>query len=338
MNWLKNPERLAAYRDPSSITRIGRLLLIGMLICTALSLRAPTHAHAAQLSSGPTLNLAVDQNNDSIPDELAAAVDVVAKADDKEAAIKDLVSRLPYSDETRALQEQAEALHKQLAETTDPAEAERISGEIEALTKQMEADPNYVIAIEALTTMFAPEPKVSTQAVDWGRLKRGDILLHRDYSVWAPYAMKYNHTGNYHGYGLVYESEEHGVLLQSLAENWQGGNKFTAFAYNNVYGQESSQVINALFRRELQYGENGRTRYNFIFPDKWTDARLYCSQLTWKIHKLTGVDLDSNAWSYQLFIASRFGWGAVLFVTNPAVAPDEIALSPFVTIYHSGWA
>ena len=127
MNWLKNPGRLAVYSERLSITRIGRLLLIGMLICAALGLRAPTHAHAAELRSGPTLNLAIDKNNDGIPDELAAAVDAVAKADDKDAAIEDLVSRLPYTDETRALKQKVEGLQRQLAETTDPDEAQRVA-------------------------------------------------------------------------------------------------------------------------------------------------------------------------------------------------------------------
>lgn len=336
MNWLTNPGGLAAERERGHATRIGRLLLIGMLVCTTLGLWAPTRAHAGDSGSGPSIDLSTDQNKDGIPDDLAAAIDVVAAAEDKEAAIKDLVSRLPYSEETRALQQQAEALHTELEETTDPSEAEQINGEILELNKRMEADPSYITAVEAVTSMIAPEAEVTTESVYWDILHPGDIMLHRDYLHPTSYLFGfYNHTGNYHGDGLVFESDSQGVALHPIARNWQGGVKYTSFAFNNA--RLEPEVVSAMEYREGQYGTNGSRPYNYWFPDKNTDARLYCAQLTWKIHMGTGVNLDSNHWLYQLNMAVRYGpW--VLLVTIPAVAPDEIALSPHVSIYSNGWA
>src|SRR5262245_29574537 len=170
MDWLNNPGR-----------RIGRLLLIGMVVYAALGSEAPTHAHAARLGSGPTLDLATDRNKDGIPDELAAAFDAIATAQDKDAAIKDLVSRLPYSDETRALQEEAGRLQAKLTEESSEAEVKQINAELLALNQKMADDPNYVLATDALRTLATPnqlKAGPSLQSVNWGLLAPGDILLH----------------------------------------------------------------------------------------------------------------------------------------------------------------
>jgi uncharacterized protein YycO len=170
--------------------------------------------------------------------------------------------------------------------------------------------------------------------VDWRKLKRGDIMLvfGNDWRAWI-YAMKYSHAGNYDGSQRVYESNpSDGVRLKPLS-NWQRPNIYIGLGRNNK--KSESQVRGALDWAKGKYGD-GRTPYNYVYPDKWTDSRLYCSQLVWKIHKYLGVDLDSNNWGYFVWAAARFGaW--ILGVIGPGVAPDEIGLSPSVAIYAEGW-
>ena len=294
-------------------------------------------------AGAPTIDLQTDANRDGIPDALAAEVDRVARSPDKLAAIAELVKRLPYAPETRALQERAAQLQARLARAQDDQEAQRILGELRSLGEQMMADPNYARTVQSLTTMFAPSSGRpapaggSPSSVRWGDLRRGHIMLVRS-GLWDwfmfIYAMWYSHAGNYDGNSLVYESNTDGVRLKPLSK-WQQPGQYIGLGYDNQ--RSEADVQGALNWAEGFYGTDGRTPYNYFYPDKWTDSRLYCSQLTWKIHNHLGVNLDSNAWQYQLWIAARWGWWAVYAVSLPAVAPDEVGLDGDVTMYSTGW-
>src|SRR5262249_18015519 len=110
-------------------------LLCSFLVLTMLLGSGGQVVHAQT----PTIDLATDKDSDGIPDALAAAVNDVATAKDQMAAIRDFVSRLPYSDETRALQAKAESLQESLTEGTDDATAEKIQQQLQALADQMQA-------------------------------------------------------------------------------------------------------------------------------------------------------------------------------------------------------
>lgn len=329
----------------------------GSMLALALLLGPGGEAAHAQ---SPTIDLNADRNRDGIPDGLAAAVNNVATAKDQMAAIQDLVSRLPYSDETRALQAKAESLQKALTEETDDATAQTIQKELQSVTDQMQADdPNYAKVDAALQQMFAPQltqksnaarpadpeggnTQTSTQGDNttqhacFNCLWRGDIMLERDPLFLGNfiYAMWYSHAGNYDGGGMVYESRADGVRLNPLA-HWQAPQLYVALGFDNQ--RPASQTQAALNWAENTYGTDGHTPYNYYLWDKQTDRRLYCSQLTWKIHQHMGVELDSNHWIYQLWIGAHWGAWAVPLVSIPAVAPDEVALSSNVTFYSSGW-
>lgn len=105
-----------------------------------------------------TMNLEHDVNGDGIPDALVAEVKRIDLAKDKDAAIWEFISRLPYSAKTLALQQQAEPLHKQLSQAKDEAEAQAIVAQLRTLEKGMMADANYVRTMEGLQKMFAPKP------------------------------------------------------------------------------------------------------------------------------------------------------------------------------------
>lgn len=328
--------------------RISRVVILVILLAAMVF---PSVARA----NGPTIDLQKDGNRDGIPDALALEVGRIARSPDRTAAIANFVSRLPYSPRTRALQQEAERLHAQLAQAKSDEEARQILEKLRTLSDEMMADPNYARTLQGLQALLGPGGKrdiggvalessvaedglaATTQSVNWGALQRGDIMLVRsglfDWFMFI-YAMWYSHAGNYDGNGLVYESNSDGVRLKPLSK-WQQPGQYIGLGRDNK--RSIAQVQAALDWAKGFYGTDGRTPYNYFYPDKWTDSRLYCSQLTWKIHQRIGVDLDSNAWQYQLWIAARWGWWAVAAVSIPAVAPDEIWLDSDVTMYSTGW-
>jgi hypothetical protein len=177
-------------------------------------------------------------------------------------------------------------------------------------------------------------PTVAPSAPSYSSLKKGDILAKRSgLLVLWPWAMIYEHTGNFYGNAQVYESNGDGVRLKPLS-NWQTKGAYVGLGRDSK--KTASQMSSAVDWAATKYGTNGRTPYNYNFVDKGTDARLYCSQLTWKINKQAGVDVDSNAWQYQAWASAVYGvW--VLGIIIPAVAPDEVMLSGNVSVYSTGW-
>ena len=150
------------------------------------------------------------------------------------------------------------------------------------------------------------------------------------------YVMNYSHSGTYDGSDSVgqwvYESNSDGVRRKSLSK-WQEKGKYVALGFDNMLN--SSDQVWVLNQGETKYKTNGSTPYNYNFSDKWTDKKLYCSQLVWKMNMLKNIDLDSNALSYQAYIWLKWGLIGNAFAI-PAVAPDEVALSGYLTIYSQG--
>ncbi len=209
-------------------------------------------------------------------------------------------------------------------------------------------DGASLAASKNLSTAWWNRPRVS-----WTNLRRGDIMFvnaGNKVNNFA-YVLEYNHVGTFDGSGRVYESNPNdGVNMRRLA-TWQQADLYVGLGRNN--GKSASEVERALNWAKGRYGDNGRTPYNWFFPNKWTDNALYCSQLIWKIHKYIGIDLDSNDALYAVWFVARWGqfviqiWrhpipGIIGAVTAAAiviamVAPDEIARSRHITIYSKGW-
>jgi len=66
-------------------------------------------------------------------------------------------------------------------------------------------------------------------------------------------------------------------------------------------------------------------KYNWIFPDKWTEDKFYCSQLVWRSYEKQGVDLDSNQGALNALLRWVGPWGvADAAAVAAAVPPDDI--------------
>ncbi len=325
--------------------KLRKLSVSLLLFAVLITFTAAPTGFAAPL---PPLDLQTDLNRDGIPDELALAVAEIATTRDAEGAVETLLARIPYQRETYALQQEAARLNEKLAEVRTPEEAERIHAELLNIAAKMERDPAYATTLKALEQLYVEEGimvddslrdarRMSIQAVNWSQLRAGDVMLVRSGKFpWTAfiYAMTYSHTGNYNGSNMVYESNADGVRLKPLS-NWQQSGQYIALGRNNR--RSISQVQGALAWARNTYGTNGSTPYNYFYPDKNTNSRLYCSQLTWKIHNHIGVNVDSNHWRYQLWIGAKWGLWAIPAVAIPAVAPDEVGLDGDISYYSKGW-
>jgi hypothetical protein len=327
------------------VRQLGVSLLAMALLVTLLS---PTLLLAA---SPAPLDLLTDVDRDGVPDALAAAVEQLATARNPEVAIQELLARVPYQAETYALQKEAARLNQQLEYVRSPEEAERVHAQLQEIAAKMAQDPAHTSFLNGLERLYVQqgvmveerlaserlERGFAIQAVNWGNLQAGDVMLVRSGKFpWTSflYAMTYSHTGNYNGSNMVYESNADGVRLKPLS-NWQMSGQYIALGRSNK--RTVAQVQSAQSWARGRYGTNGSTPYNYFYPNKTTDSKLYCSQLTWKIHNHTGINVDSNAWQYQVWIAAKWGVWAVAAVAIPAVAPDEIGLSGNITYYSKDW-
>lgn len=322
------------------------------------------------------IDLVTDKNADNVPDELALVVHkLMSKADvvnpgvlDPEEepaffeAIKEIGSRLPFSDETIRNLERYNALTHRYETVATEEELTDLMAQISEVDDKLMTDSNYRRFQEALNIMPELNPVESAEdsatvnaavagrghpadptaaAVAAGkdgfdRLERGDVMLVHSGKggYFFPWAWHFTHAGNYNGNNQVYESVGSGVRVQNIQE-WKGKKRY-AFASSKK--RSRAAVENSLNQAQARYGIDGRTKYNFVFPNKQTDEKLYCSQLVWKIHKSLGDDVDSNSLKWFALISLKnspvYFWNppaalaanAVLIQTvlKPAVAPDEI--------------
>jgi cell wall-associated NlpC family hydrolase len=297
------------------------------------------------------VSCSVDRDSATVvsDEELRSEVDRVAMSGGATEAIDAMVNRLQFSRKVRSLQQEGKVLAEKLGGTNDGEEAAKIAAELKGVYDRMMEDPTYSDTMSRLRAILSPESSDTgslastadgtdgSRAISgFSQLKRGDIMLVRSGLItWSMflYAMWYSHAGNYDGNGLVYESNADGVRLRPLA-NWQVSGQYIGLARSKK--SSAASVASAMDWAKNKYKTDGSTPYNYFYPDKTTDARLYCSQLTWKIHKHLGVDLDSNNWKYLLYVSAL--WGAVgTAVAIPAVAPDEVSLSGNISIYAKGW-
>jgi uncharacterized protein YycO len=286
-----------------------------------------------------TIDLSLDRNNNQISDAVENIVENLQALPEtlQREEIENFVAKLPIIPETLALQARAQELSDSLSTAKTPEEAELVFDELAKISSQLQEDP-VIAKVESdlirLTGYGSTVADPSLSAVDYTSLRRGDILARKSTNKWFPWCMKYEHTGNFDGNDMVYESNlSDGVNLRALYE-WKKPGQYVGHARNKRVSL--STLAEAVDWAKNFYGSDGRTPYNwFLFANKWMNYALYCSQLTWKINLHTGYDLDSNHWEYLLNMALRYGnW--VLTIVIPAVAPDEVMLSSHVTIKGEG--
>jgi uncharacterized protein YycO len=305
-------------------------------------------SNLAASSAVELIDMQADHNGDQHPDEFVAELQSLAGrfADDldgtqqiaAQAALADFFSRIPLAADTHDIHAQAQELLAQQAATSDPAAKRSLAQQVDQLLQQAETfDPAYGAALSTIKHLAGAHSGVladAEAAPDFSQLQRGDILLTRGGDIYLNwfYAQHYSHAGIYDGDGMVYESNPDGIRLKPLAK-WQEPGHQVALA--RIESLSVDDVLAALEWAKETFKTDGSTGYNHDIPDKWTEDKLYCSQLVWRIIDHAGLDLDSNDFWYLAWITTRLGpLGPELAL--PAVLPDELALSDRLQIYSSG--
>ena len=306
------------------------------------------------------IDLATDNNQDNIPDELELVVKNALKIADRGipgvlepeeepdffAAINDIGERLPFKTETVNRLGEIEVLQEKIQNAKTEEELTDLMTQLAETDDLLLQDNNYRIFSEALSIMPDLSPSAATAETrqmakataqnGFDQLQRGDVMLIHSGGIGKvfPWAWHFTHAGTYDGSNTVYESVSHGVLAQPI-EGWKGKKRY-AFGRNKVKSQ--SEVVASLDRAKSKSGTDGRTKYNVFFPNKQTDNSLYCSQLVWKIQQGVGSDVDSNSLKWFALIALKASpiyilnpvaaaakhAALIATVLRPAVAPDEI--------------
>ncbi|MBC8064453.1 MAG: hypothetical protein H7Y17_06465 [Chlorobia bacterium] len=184
---------------------------------------------------------------------------------------------------------------------------------------------------------------LSDAPLQWGDLQAGDILFTRPNPAIIPgflWAMHYSHVGIYVRPGVVMEANvDKGVRLRPL-ERWRNSHAHMGFA--RVKPQFLSQVPNletAMDEAADNWTKN-RIKYNLAM---WNEAgtsygKSYCSELIWMVYGELGLDLrdDPQSEIYVQWVQATFGDWAARVIAEPAIAPDELALSSKLEFYSVG--
>jgi uncharacterized protein YycO len=304
-------------------------------------------AQAARAADRGPIDLTQDDNGNQISDAVekeVAILQTLSSEKERSLEIKAFVEQLPISERSKELQLRAGELLAKLP-TASQEEAQVLLQEYADISAELQQDPVIAKAendIRIATGNNIGKSAVAPNAPSYGSLKKGDIMATRSSTPGIPWlwTMTYSHTGNFYGPGKVYESNgnlfgpSEGVKIKLLS-GWQSPGKYVGLARNNK--KSATTMSSAVNWAYTKYKDNGKTPYNFNFINKGTDLKLYCSQLSWKINKQAGTDIDSNAWQYQLWVAAVYGNAIINALIIPAVAPDEVMLDSDVTVYSKGW-
>jgi len=304
-------------------------------------LQVPTSNYLPSLAGpeGP-LDLTRDNNSNQISDVVENEFAIIAtlSPNAQTAEISRFVKSLPISPRTLQLQSKASVLTQQLRFASQ-AKALQILAEMSEINKQLVKDPAVALTKSSLEKLYVKngyiaDMSITLTAPNFGVLKKGDILARRSglFVLW-PWAMIYEHTGNYDANGQVFESNSDGVRLKPI-NDWKKKGSYVGIARH--LSVSSGNMEKAVNTAKSKYGSGGNTKYNYNFLDKNTDSKLYCSQLSWKIGKSMGADLDSNNVFYRLWAVAIWGsWVSPVILS--AVAPDEVMLSGKLYFVTSGW-
>ncbi len=311
-------------------------------------------------------------------------------------ALKGIQERLPYSDETEQLLDELAELTAEMMFVTNAADFASLQEQIRQKLDLLQGDNTYRMVQQSLELLrqqaagaiqnssasavqsFSASSSTANAAAlsaasavelpKFELLQKGDMMFNRHAKQSALnllYARDYGHAGIYNGNDFVYESGTAlGVSFKPL-EEWKEDGMTVAFARlkdTSLQAYVPEAMLWALSEYGSGAGSNKTTPYNFIIPDKYTNAGIYCSQLLWKVFDYLEVDVDSNDPKLMVDLVLQFGTNApgilmdkiggvaVVFYlpiqalgaelmprfVQVSVLPDEVALSSFVTVYNVG--
>ncbi len=190
-----------------------------------------------------------------------------------------------------------------------------------------------------------PQFAINDAPLLWGDLQLGDILFTRPNPAILPgflWAMHYSHCGIYASPGYVMEAKmDKGVQLCPL-KKWMNSHAHMGFARLKSQFSSTIESLDLLMESAVKEWTERSVKYNLAM---WNDAgtsinKSYCSELIWMIYEEAGLDLrdDPQSEIYENWIRATFGSWAATAIAEPAIAPDELALSSKLEFYSVGKA
>ncbi len=191
-------------------------------------------------------------------------------------------------------------------------------------------------------TSLAPADTTAGPIGDIGTLREADIVLQASQSfqsraIQIATRSRFSHMGLVHwdkGRALVYEAV--GPVKQTPLAEWVARGEGGHFVALRLWDADQRFTPDAR-RRLAQVEARFRGRpYDFAF--EWSDERIYCSELVWKVYKeALGVELgplqrlgDFDLTDPIVSAKVHERYGANLPVDEPVISPAAIADSPLL--------
>lgn len=176
--------------------------------------------------------------------------------------------------------------------------------------------------------------------------KEGDLLFQTSRSAQSVAIQKathspYSHVGMVlfrHGRPFVFEAV--GPVKFTPLDRWEARYKDGRFAVKRLRKRLSPAALAAFHRLAARYA--GKP-YDFTF--EWSDGRMYCSELVWKLYKGAGITLapparlgsfDLSDPVVQRIMKRRYGSHVPL--DEPVIAPSALFDSPLLITVANGKA
>lgn len=147
----------------------------------------------------------------------------------------------------------------------------------------------FALAIIVLAFACAPSPRIED------KLRDGDIIFHESRSsqsraIQLATKSRYSHMGilyRNNGRWFVYEAVQP-VKLTPLA-NWIARGRDEHFVVKRL--RDTRKLTPQVLARMRKVGEEYRGK-NYDLYFEWSDGRIYCSELVWKIYKrAAGIEI-----------------------------------------------
>jgi hypothetical protein len=151
---------------------------------------------------------------------------------------------------------------------------------------------------QVMTSATSPEALASSYAPDTGTLREADIILQSSRSMQSQAIRiatrsRFSHMGLVHveaGRTFVYEAD--GPVKLTPFDEWVArgeGKHFVVMRLKDADQRLTPEALGKMRRAALRF--QGRP-YDFAFG--WSDDRIYCSELVWKVYKeALGIELGN---------------------------------------------
>lgn len=183
----------------------------------------------------------------------------------------------------------------------------------------------------------------------------GDVIAHTSQSGQSKLIQmgtfsKYSHVGIIIILkGKPYVFEASGRTKYSTVENFiKRGKKekYTVLRYQGWVNTNTKYQIDLTKKQKQKIKRSARKykgkRYDSAF--KWSDKKMYCSELVWKLYKDAGIKLSQprkmrsfNLWIPGLKNVMKKRWGGKINLDEPVVSPKDVVKAKNLVVVYDNY-